>query len=241
MNKDIFCNLLKGSDKAKWDTCELLVEYFIKKDSCNIFKATQYADSSLSQFIDFVNQEYTDSVSLKKIPLFDPVTNENITKVNRSYFIVERIKEQIYSNISDKEFEKLCAKVFSKYFKTNYFNVCQSAGGGDGGYDFYLKTNLSKHPLFEIEIYGQAKQWKNNIGRPEIDKFTGALFKKKINKIHFLVFVTTSTFTEGALEYAESENIICLDGFQLSTMIFENNEKDCIEGKINEVIKGLLE
>jgi len=241
MNKNIFYTILKSSNQDRWETYELLIRYFQKKDSCGIHKATEHAESSISRFIEFVNQEITESISLKKEPLFSPNTNSNTTTVNRNYFIVEQIKEQIYSDITDKEFEKLCAKVFSKHFKTNDFNVCQSVGGGDGGYDFYLKTILSKHPLFIIKIYGQAKQWKNTIDRPEIDKFAGAPFKKKINKIHFLVFVTTSTFTEGALQYAKSEDIICLDGFQLSTMIFENNKIDCINGKINDVIKELAE
>ena len=48
-------------------------------------------------------------------------------------------------------------------------------------------------------IYLQAKRWRDPVGRPEIHKFVGALHGRRARKG---VFVTTSTFTREAIDYA---------------------------------------
>ncbi len=238
MDKQIFCELFRESKKTKWETIEVLREYFAKKSQLNIFNATAEAEKHLKQFIEFANQEINDSNDLKTEPLFKSKTSESITFYNEHYLIVEEIREKIYSKISDTEFEILCAKLFCRYFNAVSYDV--SPPSGDGGFDYSIILKLNSHPLFVLEIFGQSKRWKNIINRSEIDGFCGAPFNNDIKNIHFLVFVTTSSFTSGALEYANSKNIICLDGGQISTMIFESNKTDCLNGKINKVINELV-
>ncbi len=48
-------------------------------------------------------------------------------------------------------------------------------------------------------IYIQAKRWEGSVGRPEIQKFAGALQGQRARKG---VFITTSSFTKEAREYA---------------------------------------
>ena len=48
-------------------------------------------------------------------------------------------------------------------------------------------------------IYIQAKRWKSNVGRQEIQSFVGALAGKKADKG---VFITTSGFNGNASDYA---------------------------------------
>jgi len=50
-------------------------------------------------------------------------------------------------------------------------------------------------------IYIQAKRWEGTVGRPEIHKFVGALQGQRATKG---IFITTSTFSEEAREYASS-------------------------------------
>ncbi len=52
-------------------------------------------------------------------------------------------------------------------------------------------------------IYLQAKRWKANVGRPEIQNFVGALAGKKASKG---VFITTSAFHENARDYAAAHS-----------------------------------
>ena len=49
-------------------------------------------------------------------------------------------------------------------------------------------------------IYVQAKRWKNVVGRPEIQKFFGALHGQRATKG---VFITMSNFSREAVQYAD--------------------------------------
>lgn len=69
----------------------------------------------------------------------------------------------------------------------------------------------------------KQKKWDSGtIGRPEIQKFAGALLGKKAKKG---IFITTSTFTNEAKKYVTDidAKIILLDGKQLTELMIENN------------------
>jgi restriction system protein len=70
-------------------------------------------------------------------------------------------------------------------------------------------------------IYIQAKRWKSNVGRPEIQNFVGALAGKKANKG---VFITTSAFHENATDYAAGlhNKVILVDGRRLAELMIEH-------------------
>ena len=71
-------------------------------------------------------------------------------------------------------------------------------------------------------IYVQAKRWQNNIGRPEIQNFVGALAGKKASKG---IFITTSNFHENARDYAAAlhQKVILVDGRRLAELMIEHN------------------
>lgn len=71
-------------------------------------------------------------------------------------------------------------------------------------------------------IYIQAKRWENVVGRPEIQKFAGALQGKRSKKG---VFITTSSFTKAAEEYASliDTRIILIDGERLAGLMVDYN------------------
>ena len=71
-------------------------------------------------------------------------------------------------------------------------------------------------------IYLQAKRWENPVGRPEIQKFVGALAGKQANKG---IFITTSSFTAEAKDYAGriSQKVILINGAQLARLMIEHN------------------
>jgi restriction system protein len=70
-------------------------------------------------------------------------------------------------------------------------------------------------------IYIQAKRWKANVGRPEIQSFVGALAGKKANKG---IFITTSAFHDNASDYAEGlqHKVILIDGRRLAELMIEH-------------------
>ncbi len=71
-------------------------------------------------------------------------------------------------------------------------------------------------------IYIQAKRWNAPIGRPEIQKFVGALEGHRARKG---IFITTSAFTREAAEYVARINskIVLLDGERLAQLMIDHN------------------
>jgi restriction system protein len=72
-------------------------------------------------------------------------------------------------------------------------------------------------------IYIQAKKWKddNPVGRPEIQKFVGALQGQRAKKG---IFITTSRFTESAKDYARNidTKVVLIDGKRLSELMIDH-------------------
>lgn len=89
---------------------------------------------------------------------------------------------------------------------------------GDEGIDGIIKEDK----LGLDTIYIQAKRWKGVVGRPEIQKFAGALLGQKASKG---VFITTSSFTKEAEEYAASvdRKVVLIDGQKLASLMIEHN------------------
>jgi restriction system protein len=73
-------------------------------------------------------------------------------------------------------------------------------------------------------IYVQAKRWQpgNTVGRPEIQKFVGALAGQGAKKG---IFITTSGFSKEAREYTprNETKIVLLDGTELTQLMIDYN------------------
>ena len=87
---------------------------------------------------------------------------------------------------------------------------------GDGGIDGIIKEDR----LGLDTIYLQAKRWQGNVGRPEIQKFVGALQGQRARKG---VFITTSAFTADAIDYASriDTKVVLIDGQQLANLMMD--------------------
>jgi len=92
-------------------------------------------------------------------------------------------------NCSPEFFEKLVVELL---LKMGYGGTIKDAGkaignSGDGGIDGIIKEDRLGLDI----IYIQAKRWEGSVGRPEIQKFAGALQGQRAKKG---VFITTSFF-----------------------------------------------
>ena len=69
-------------------------------------------------------------------------------------------------------------------------------------------------------IYIQAKRWEGTVGRPEIQKFVGALHGKRARKG---VFITTGTFSADAKEYVSriDPHVVLIDGRELAQYMLD--------------------
>lgn len=89
---------------------------------------------------------------------------------------------------------------------------------GDGGIDGIIDEDK----LGLDSIYIQAKRWEGVVGRPEIQKFVGAL---QGNRAHKGVFITTSDFTKEAKDYVKNitNKVVLINGLTLAKLMIENN------------------
>lgn len=87
---------------------------------------------------------------------------------------------------------------------------------GDEGIDGIIKEDRLGLDI----IYIQAKRWNGVVGRPEIQKFAGALMGKGAKKG---VFITTSSFTGEAIDYAKKidTRIILIDGEMMANFMID--------------------
>lgn len=89
---------------------------------------------------------------------------------------------------------------------------------GDEGIDGIIKEDK----LGLDVVYLQAKRWEGTVGRPEIQRFVGALHGKRAKKG---VFLTTGRFSDDALDYIRNidPKVVLIDGQNLAKLMIENN------------------
>jgi restriction system protein len=128
---------------------------------------------------------------------------------------LEHVKEA-----SPAFFERLVVELL---VRMGYGGTLQDAGkavgrSGDGGIDGIIKEDR----LGLDVIYIQAKRWENTVGRPEIQKFAGALQGHRARKG---VFLTTSEFSSEAEDYATriDSKIVLIDGHTLAGLMVDHN------------------
>lgn len=130
--------------------------------------------------------------------------------------LAEELLAQI-REITPTQFERLVVEVLvAMGYGGNVRDAGQALGrSGDNGVDGLIKQD----PLGLDRIYLQAKRWQNTVHSPEIRTFSGSLTYYKATKG---VFITTSSFSDGAKATAEQiGNIILLDGETLARLMID--------------------
>ncbi|MGL6281584.1 MAG: restriction endonuclease [Microcoleaceae cyanobacterium] len=156
------------------------------------------------------------------------VVNENITPEEAIEIGYQKIRQELEDELLQKIKES--SPSFFEYLvvdvlvKMGYGGSKRDAGqaigqSGDGGIDGIIKED----PLGLDIVYIQAKRWDNTtVGRPEIQKFVGALHGQRAKKG---VFITTSNFSQDAREYVSNIDlkIVLINGKQLTQFMIDYN------------------
>jgi restriction system protein len=122
------------------------------------------------------------------------------------------------SQVSREDFEMIVLDVLNKMkYGTSAADLRRVGRPGDQGIDGVISLD----PLGLEKVYVQAKKWRGSVGRPEIQGFYGALAGQRAKKG---VFVTTSTFSQQAVDFAASsvERIVLIDGRKLADLMIEH-------------------
>lgn len=177
--------------------------------------------SQFAEFLDFVGPARKEGAAdtanneiSRKTP--EDSLDEAYTKlrVEVAQEILSKLKE-----CSPSFFEKV---VVDLLLKMGYGGSRKDAGkaigqSGDGGIDGIIKEDKLGLDM----LYIQAKKWENTpVGRPEIQKFAGALLGQKARKG---IFITTSVFTNEARKYVSDINskIVLIDGEELAQYMID--------------------
>ena len=151
------------------------------------------------------------------------------TPQEKLYSSFENIRKSVYKEIlntilakSPTAFERLVVQLLQRM---GYGGEVQGSGfvtsaGNDGGIDGIIKEDVLG--LGRIHIQAKRYDLGNSVGRPEIQRFVGALAVAQSNKG---VFITTSYYSDGARQYAANLNgatsLVLIDGKELAEYIYK--------------------
>lgn len=155
--------------------------------------------------------------------------SEELTPTEQLESAMKKINDDLAADILQKAREMSPSK-----FEQLVLDLLLNMGYGGANKELAQVTPLShdngvdgiipEDALGLDRIYIQAKRYKEGspVHKPEIQQFIGALNEQKASKG---VFVTTSTFTQGARESVSkaSSKIVLIDGFALAQFMIEYN------------------
>lgn len=220
-------------DRISWALSYMNMAGLLNKPKRGLYEISSLGSEKLKSpngINDFIAVEFAKKQKSKPAKPSQLTTNQDsLTPQEELYLSAEKIRESRCQEIIDtvlsktpREFERLVVHLLQKM---GYGGEIRGSGvvtsyTNDGGIDGIIKEDV----LGLGRIHIQAKRYAraNGVGREEIQKFVGALAGAQSNKG---VFITTSTFTQGAITYVESLNgattLILIDGQQLAAYLYE--------------------
>ena len=197
--------------------------YRITEEGINVLKSPpeKITISFLKQFGNFSkNRNPERDESIEQDEKITEKTPDELIEIGHKQ-IKNELSLQLLNQIKNGSpyfFEKLVLDLLLKmgYGGSEIDNGELTQKGSDEGIDGITKEDR----LGLDKIYIQAKKWENNVGRPEIQKFVGALQGKRAKKG---IFITTSTFSKDAYDYAQNLDVavILIDGKKLAEYMIE--------------------
>jgi len=177
-------------------------------------QSNQPKENSDSESKGFTNQTAHDQSELSQ-----ETPNEDLERaaLRLRKLLVSEIVDQL-ATVSPEKFEQIVLDtVVAMGYGGTHKDAAQRVGrSGDEGIDGIINEDR----LGLDTIYLQAKRWQNVVGRPEIQKFVGALQGMQASKG---VFITTSDFTTEARDYAKrvGTRVVLIDGSTLADYMIE--------------------
>lgn len=223
-------------DRVSWALSYLNMAGLLEKPGRGLYRISPLGTEMLKtpdKINSFVDSEMAERERQKKrhktteailIQNVDDATPQEILYASFSE-IRSTVYEEILTTILGKTpaaFEKLVVMLLQKM---GYGGEIKNSGivtkkSSDGGIDGIIKEDILGFGRINI----QAKRYRLDlaIDRPEIQKFVGALAVAQSSKG---VFITTSYFTKGAVEYVDNlygnTTVVLIDGKSLARYIYD--------------------
>jgi restriction system protein len=191
------------------------VKFLSQYESFRAFRARGNSETSLTSSEPTSQSDANDQAYSEESVTPDERLTEAYAEIESA--LLSDIKEKLLS-ISPTAFERLIVELM-KCLKYGARGLAQHVGGrGDGGLDGLVAEDI----LGLDSIYLQAKLYTNaTVGSEKIQAFAGAMDGQSVTKG---VFVTTSTFTKSAIDYAarSPKHLKLIDGNELARLMFEH-------------------
>jgi restriction system protein len=223
------------TNRVYWAKSYLKMAGLIDSPQRSYFKITPAGKATINKNLSIINIAYLNTIDgfkEKRTPAASDNVETKIADIENDLTPEENI-EQSYQNIKSQLAEDILLKIKEmspKFFenlvvellvKMGYGGTIKDAGqavgrSGDEGIDGIIKEDR----LGLGKIYIQAKRWDGCVGRPEIQKFLGALVGQGAQKG---VFITTSYFSKEALGFDPKGDtkIVLIDGEQLAQYMID--------------------
>ena len=206
--------LIESPGRAKYRITQRGLEALAQSHSINV--------AYLKQFDDYKQFQ---SGSKTETTTESTASTDELTPSEHMEFGYQKIRNELEEELiarikaaSPAFFERLVVELL---VSMGYGGSRKDAGetlgrSGDGGIDGVIKEDR----LGLDVIYLQAKRWEGTVGRPEIQKFAGALQGQRAKKG---IFLTTSNFSKEAVEYAMfiDSRIVLVDGEKLAELMID--------------------
>ncbi|MDX9973127.1 MAG: restriction endonuclease [FCB group bacterium] len=225
-------------NRVGWASSYLRKAGLIESPRRGVLVLTEQGQKVLTEPLDRITVKYLDRFdgfrefreASRKDSIETPAASDNAndsTPEESLEFAYQRLRAELALELLTRV--KDCSSVFFERLVVEllvamgYGGSLKDAGervgkSGDGGIDGIIKEDR----LGLDAIYLQAKRWEGTVGRPEIQKFVGALQGQRARKG---VFITTSDFTKEARDYATNIDlrVILVDGQQLAQLMIDYN------------------
>lgn len=197
-----------GEEAVKNGSSNVDLEYLRRFDSFNEFSNPK--NTQLDNCVDINKKEESPQEQLEL----------SIREINSS--LCDSLMSELLK-MSPYDFENLIVRLLIKmgYGTLKQNEMAVTPKSGDEGIDGIVSADK-----FGFDsIYIQAKKWcsDSTVGRPEIQKFLGALAGQGATKG---IFITTAHFSKEAIAFAEKQlhqKIVLVDGNQLTELMIEYN------------------
>lgn len=234
--------MTKFNNRIYWTKSYFIKAKLIENTKRAHFKITKRGLDFFSKFKDKITikdlkkieefKEFSEGSNDKNKSKNDSLTNNRIESENQTP--LERLEES-YLYIQKELAAELLNKIQSgtwQFFEDLVVDLMVKMGYGGSrnkAGQSIKRTNdegidgiINEDKLGLDVIYLQAKMWtkKGGIGRPEIQKFVGALHGQRAKKG---VFLTTSHFSKQAYDYVKKidPKVILIDGEMLANLMIE--------------------
>ncbi|MCD6215796.1 MAG: restriction endonuclease [Candidatus Aenigmarchaeota archaeon] len=124
-------------------------------------------------------------------------------------------------DLSPKKFERLCSQILEKDgYKTEWK---MGSFTGKHQIDITAERGLLFNRLFKRKYFVECKRWSRPVGIKEIRNFYAKIEdESKWLKKKYGLFITSSSFTRPAKNYAKKKGIILIDGVKLRQLAIKH-------------------